>query len=58
MGTNGRVSSCRVTRPADPILDEAACDDLTRFARFTPALDRDGNPTTATWSTTIVYQIN
>ena len=55
---NGRVSGCRVTRPADPTLDQAACDDMTRYARFNPALDRDGNPTSGSWSTNIVYQIN
>ncbi|MEL1251701.1 energy transducer TonB [Aurantiacibacter gilvus] len=58
VNAEGRVSACRVTRSADPILDEAACDDLTRYGRFNPALDAAGNPTTGSWSTNIVYQIN
>jgi protein TonB len=58
VGTDGRVTGCSVTRSADPILDEAACADMTRYARFNPALDRNGNPTTGSWSTNIVYQIN
>ena len=58
VGANGRVSGCRVTRAADPILDRAACDDITRYARFEPALDDAGNPTSGSWSTNIVYQIN
>lgn len=58
VGANGRVASCRVTRSADPILDRAACDDITRYARFNPALDAAGNPTSGSWSTNIVYQIN
>ncbi|KLE34425.1 energy transducer TonB [Aurantiacibacter luteus] len=58
VGPDGRVTSCRVTRPADPELDAAACDGMTRFARYTPALDRAGNPTSGTFSTSIVYQLN
>ena len=58
VGPDGRVSGCRVTRSADPILDEAACADMTRYARFNPALDAAGNPTSGSWSTSIVYQIN
>ena len=58
VGPDGRVTSCRVTRPADPELDAAACDGMQRYARYTPALDRDGNPTNGTFSTSIVYQLN
>lgn len=58
VSADGRVASCRVTRSADPILDEAACADMTRYARFEPALNDAGNPTTGSWSTNIVYQIN
>lgn len=58
VSADGRVSSCRVTRSADPILDQAACDDMERYARFNPALDDAGRPTTGSWSTNIVYQIN
>lgn len=58
INAEGRVSGCRVTRSADPILDEAACADMTRYARFNPALNDAGNPTSGSWSTNIVYQIN
>ena len=58
VNAEGRVASCRVTRSADPVLDQAACDDITRYARFNPALDRNGNPTSGSWATNIVYQIN
>lgn len=58
VGPDGRVAGCRVTRSADPILDEAACDDITRYARFNPALNDAGQPTTGSWATNIVYQIN
>ena len=34
-------------RPSgSPVLDEAACDGMTRYARYNPALDDAGNPTT------------
>lgn len=56
---DGRVSSCSVTSSSgSPDLDEAACDGMTRYARFNPALDAAGNPVTDTFSTAIVYQLN
>ena len=58
VGPNGRVSGCSVSSPSgSSILDDAACQDITRYARFSPALDDDGNPTTGSWGTTIVYQL-
>lgn len=58
VGPDGRVASCTVTSSSgSSILDDAACSDLTRYGRFNPALDDAGNPTTGTWSTTIVYQL-
>ncbi|GGB93115.1 hypothetical protein GCM10011494_09420 [Novosphingobium endophyticum] len=59
INTDGRVSSCSVTSSSgSPDLDEAACDGMTRYARFNPALDTAGNPTTDTYSTAIVYRLN
>ena len=59
IGTNGRVSACTVTSSSgSSILDEAACDGMERYARFNPALDAAGNPTTGSYATTIVYQLN
>jgi protein TonB len=58
VGPNGRVSGCSVTSGSgSSILDDAACQDITRYGRFSPALDDDGNPTTGSWGTTIVYQL-
>ena len=59
IGTNGRVASCSVTSSSgSSILDEAACEGMERYARFNPALDDDGNPTSDSYSTTIVYDLN
>lgn len=56
---NGRVSGCRVTRSSgSSILDDAACKGMERYARFNPALDAGGNPTTGSYSTSIVYRLN
>ena len=59
VGPNGRVASCNVTSSSgSSVPDTAACTDITRYARFSPALDDAGNPTTGNWSTRIVYQLN
>ena len=59
VGTNGRVSGCTVSSSSgESILDSAACDDITRFARFNPALNDAGQPISASWSTRIVYRLN
>jgi len=47
--TNGRVSDCSVTSGSgSSALDNATCSLLRRRARFTPARDSNGNPTTDT----------
>jgi protein TonB len=59
IGPNGRVTACSVSSSSgSSILDEAACDGMTRYARYNPALDAAGNPTTGGESRTIVYQLN
>lgn len=59
IGPDGRVSSCSVTSSSgSPDLDQAACDGMTRYARYNPALDDAGNPTTGSASTAIVYRLN
>ncbi len=56
---SGRVSGCRVTRSSgSSILDDAACKGMERYARFNPALDAAGNPTTGSYSTAIVYRLD
>ena len=56
---DGRATGCSVTSSSgSSILDEAACKDLERYGRFDPALDVDGNPISASWSTRITYKLN
>ena len=59
VGPNGRVADCSVTGSSgSSILDDAACSGMRNYARFNPALDAAGNPTTGSYTTTIVYQLN
>lgn len=56
---NGRATNCQVTASSgSSILDQAACRGMERYARFNPALDRDGNETTGRYSTRITYRLN
>lgn len=56
---DGRATGCRVTASSgSSILDDAACRGMERYARFDPALDRAGNPTTGSYSTRITYRLN
>jgi protein TonB len=58
VGTDGRVTNCSVTGSSGtPELDDAACRAITRRARFTPATDGEGNPTTGTYSNSVRWQI-
>lgn len=58
VGTNGRVTNCSVTRSSGHAdLDEATCRNITRRARFTPATDGNGQPTTDTYSNAIRWVI-
>ncbi len=59
VNSNGRVDSCSVTRPSgSSALDDAACKGMQRYARFNPAKDRAGNPTSGRFSTSIRYQLD
>lgn len=59
VGPNGRVTTCSVSSSSgSSILDDAACEGMQRYARFKPALDDAGNPTTGRFSTRIVYQLS
>ena len=45
VGTDGRVSDCRVTKPSpDPRADAITCELATSRFRFRPAADGAGNP--------------
>ena len=58
VGPDGRVTSCSVTSSSgSPDLDEATCSNVTRRARFTPATDGEGNPTSDSYSNRIRWVI-
>lgn len=59
VNTEGRATGCTVTSSSGHgILDDSACKDVERYARFDPALDDAGNPISASWSTRITYKLN
>lgn len=57
--SEGRATNCQVTSSSgSSILDQAACQGMERYARFDPALDAAGNPTSGSYSTRITYRLN
>ena len=58
VGADGRVTGCTVTASSgESILDEAACEGMQRYARYTPAKNDAGQPTTGRDTLTIVYRL-
>lgn len=58
VGPNGRVTNCVVTSSSgSSALDSATCRIMRSRARFTPARDNRGNPTTDTVSSRITWRI-
>ncbi|MEO9467561.1 energy transducer TonB [Parasphingorhabdus sp.] len=58
VNAKGRVDNCQITGSSGHAdLDQAACKNLTRRARFRPSLDAAGNPTTGTYSNAVRWQI-
>ncbi len=58
VGPDGRVTGCQVTSSSgNEDLDQAACEGMQRYARYEPALDDAGNPTTGRDTMTIVYRL-
>jgi protein TonB len=58
VGPDGRVTDCQVTSSSGHgDLDAAACDNIRRRARFNPAMDGDGNPTTGSYSNRVRWVI-
>jgi protein TonB len=52
IGTDGRVVGCSITRSTgNSSLDAATCNIIRRRAKYTPARDSNGNPTTDSIST-------
>ena len=55
----GSAVDCSITETSGfDILDKAACQSMERYARFEPALDHNGNPTTGSYSQRITYRLN
>jgi len=58
VGADGRVTSCSVTGSSGtPELDSTTCSLIQRRARFSPATDGEGNPTSGSWSSSVRWQI-
>ena len=58
VGPDGRVTDCQVTSSSGHAdLDAATCDNVRRRARFTPATDGEGNPTTGSYSNRVRWVI-
>ena len=58
IGTDGRVSGCEVTGSSgSSALDSATCNILRRRARFSPAMDSNGQPTSDTYSQRITWRV-
>jgi periplasmic protein TonB len=58
VGANGRVTDCQISSSSGhPDLDQATCTNVTRRARFDPALDGSGNPTTGSYANRVRWQI-
>ena len=54
IGPDGKVTDCQITRSSgSPDLDEATCSNVRRRARFQPATDGEGQPTTGSYSNSI-----
>jgi protein TonB len=58
IGTTGRVTGCSVTSSSGSrTLDQTTCRVLQSRAKFTPAQDGNGNPTTGTFSQRITWRL-
>jgi periplasmic protein TonB len=58
VGPDGRVTDCSITSSSGHSdLDEATCSNVTRRARFAPATDGDGNPTTGSYASRVRWVI-
>jgi protein TonB len=56
---DGRVTGCTVEHGSGSLtLDETTCQLLTTRARFRPALDRSGAPTTARFGQSVSWRLD
>ena len=58
VGPDGRVTDCQITSSSgSPDLDQTACDKIRQRARFAPATDGEGNPTSGSYSNRVRWVI-
>lgn len=58
IGPDGRVTDCQITSSSgSPDLDQTACDKIRQRARFNPATDGEGNPTSGSYSNRVRWVI-
>lgn len=58
VGPDGRVTGCTITSSSGSSdLDDATCQNVTRRARFNPATDGEGQPTTGSYSNRVRWVI-
>jgi TonB family protein len=58
VGPDGRVSGCQIiSSSGSPDLDQATCVNVTRRARFDPALDGSGKPIVGRYQNRVRWQI-
>jgi len=59
VSAEGGVAACQVTESSGhPELDQAACENMTRYARFDPAVDERGMAIAGSYATRAVYQLS
>ncbi|MFC3174891.1 energy transducer TonB [Novosphingobium bradum] len=58
VGPDGRVTDCQITSSSgSPDLDQTACEKIRQRARFNPAKDGEGNPTSGSYSNRVRWVI-
>jgi periplasmic protein TonB len=58
VGPDGKVTDCQVTASSGHAdLDAATCSNVKRRARFDPAWDSSGNPTSGSYSNRVTWRI-
>jgi protein TonB len=58
VGPNGRVHGCRVTHSSgSAALDSATCRIMVRRARFSPAIDSNGQPASASVAESVEWRL-
>lgn len=57
IGPSGRVTGCSPSGNASSTLKQTTCRIVSARARFSPAQDENGNPTSSTYSQSITWRI-